>query len=210
MIPGSTTAVVLFLIFLTPGLVFEWVAERKRPTRKVTPLRETGRIIVVSTAASVFGWGATAVVFNFMRWVRLAKLQDDPAGYFADRTLGVVLALVVALAVSWALAAGAAYRLVPSQAAKVHQQPALWQGLFVNVRPGEPIQALATMRDGSMIMGIMEGIDIGDAEENPYLVISRPKLGRAGAQVQDSGFHRVFVQLADVRELWTRSTRPRS
>jgi hypothetical protein len=115
-----------------------------------------------------------------------------------------VLALSIALALSWGFATLLAIWLVDKSDAIVRQQPVLWQGIFCNARTNESTQALVAMRDGTMILGYLAGLDIGDAEENPYLAIRDPKVGRNGAQPEESHFHRVFVQLADVRELWTR------
>lgn len=125
-------------------------------------------------------------------------------GGLAANTFEVVSALCIALALSWGFATLLAMWLVDKSHATAHQLPVLWQGIFANARVNESTQATVAMRDGTIILGFLASVDIGHAEENPYLAIRDPKVGRNGSQPEQSGFHQVFVQLADVRELWTR------
>lgn len=53
MIPDGIGSVVGFLVLIAPGLLFDWLEDRRRPTIKESAFREAGRTVLASLGFGV-------------------------------------------------------------------------------------------------------------------------------------------------------------
>src|SRR5215211_6127592 len=62
MVPGSWLSVLLFLLFVAPGLLFDLLSERRRAGFSESAFREVSRIVLGSLAFSGFAFALLAIV----------------------------------------------------------------------------------------------------------------------------------------------------
>ncbi|MCU1362774.1 MAG: putative rane protein [Acidimicrobiaceae bacterium] len=97
MVPSTLNGVVLFLVFLMPGVAFALMRERHRPVRRLSAFRETAFAVLVSTAWVVL---ALSIVF----FVQLAQppvhrtLTElvTKSSKFLDHNVSLVLGVTLA------------------------------------------------------------------------------------------------------------------
>jgi len=108
-IPQGTASVVVFLLLIAPGLLFDLLADRRRPTAKESAFREAGRVVLASIAFGAIAWAVVwglALAFDttFVNPAKLASAGDDA---FVRRHQGpLVLTLLVQTAFACAFAWG--------------------------------------------------------------------------------------------------------
>src|SRR6476620_7509987 len=75
MIPETLGAILVFLAFIAPGLSFELLRERRRPSIEETAFREASRIALTSVLFS----GCALVLLGVIRAVHTSWLVDPGA-----------------------------------------------------------------------------------------------------------------------------------
>lgn len=136
MVPDTLGAVVAFLGLVAPGVAFELLRERRRPTVEETAFREASRIALTSL---VFTLGAGAVlvlahlagasfVADLAEWLRRgnAYALDNLGLVSFTMLLQVSLALALAVLADWLFRRSAPGHVVPGS---------IWFQLFRNRRP---------------------------------------------------------------------------
>jgi len=122
LIPQTIAAIGAFLVFVAPGLAFELLRERRRPSIEETAFREASRVALTSTLFS----GIALLALFALGAVRPGWVVDAPAwlnggtDYVADnvavvtRTVGLFagLALIMVVAVDLALLRSPSGRIV--------------------------------------------------------------------------------------------------
>jgi len=136
MVPDTLGAVVTFLGLVAPGVAFELLRERRRPSIEETAFREASRIALTSL---VFTLGAGAIlalahlagapfVADPVEWLRHggAYALDNLGLVSFTALLQVALALALALLADWTFRRSAPGHVVPGS---------IWFQLFRNRRP---------------------------------------------------------------------------
>ena len=109
MIPQTTAALIGFLFLVAPGIVFEMVQERRRPTLEQSPFREASRVALASLLFSLLALLALAALRTWLpasmpdagRWLRqggryfAANYRLVASFLLAELALAVTLAAVV-------------------------------------------------------------------------------------------------------------------
>jgi Family of unknown function (DUF6338) len=136
MVPDTLGAVLAFLGLVAPGVAFELLRERRRPTIEETAFREASRIALTSL---VFTLGAGAILL--LAYLAGAPFIADPAAWLRNGTayaldnLGLV-SFTMLLQVSLALALAVLADWVFRRSAPGHVVPgSIWFQLFRNRRP---------------------------------------------------------------------------
>lgn len=105
--PTSWGGVLLFLLLIAPGLLFDLLADRRRAQVKETALREAGRITLASLVFGAVGFLAVCVLASgFPRvfvWPFSALEADEPVAQYGTFRLAITLGVqtVVALGAAW-------------------------------------------------------------------------------------------------------------
>jgi hypothetical protein len=82
--PDTFLGLVLFVLFLAPGLSYFIVRETRRPQREISAFRETAALVLVGVACNL----VVAIGFTLLRWVLPGHTPDvgsfvrNPAQYF--------------------------------------------------------------------------------------------------------------------------------
>jgi len=136
MVPDTLGAFVAFLGLVAPGVAFELLRERRRPTIEETAFREASRIALTSL---VFTLGAGAIlalahlagapfVADPVEWLRQgsAYALDNLGLVSLTMLLQVALALALAVLADWVFRRSAPGHVIPGS---------IWFQLFRNRRP---------------------------------------------------------------------------
>lgn len=156
MIPSSVTGLVVFLASVGPGYVYVRVAERWRPYRERTVLREIAEIVVTGSLATFVG---VVVALTAARATRLLPDRDalvDGAGrYLVFHPGRIGLALLIVIVTSYGLAWLVA-RYTPGRGAEVFPDSAWW-GAFERQLPAHHgVVATVELRDGRTLAGVVQ------------------------------------------------------
>ncbi len=111
MIPGNWLSILLFLLFVAPGLLFDLLSERRRAGFAESAFREVSRIILGSLAFSGFAFAVVVIVRTIHpSWMPDPKRLLEPGGSYARdhyrlilRTLVLQEALALVTALAWHL-----------------------------------------------------------------------------------------------------------
>jgi len=177
-VPETLGALVAFLCFIVPGLVFELLRERRRPFIEETAFREASRI------------GLTSVLFTLVACLVLALVRAlrpswiaDPSQWlrdgqkYAEQNLVLVVmtlvavmtvAILFALLVDWLFRRSAPGRIAPGS---------IWFSLFREHRPeGATPWVHLRLSDETEIWGYAGDYTPDQALENRELLVEGPEL----------------------------------
>lgn len=134
MLPATWVGLLLFFLFIAPGLLFDLLAARRRAAQQESVFREISRILLTGTAFSVAALGALAVVRarspNLMPDPRLL-LGRDSALYITNNYTLVFTALAAQVALSVLLAGAAHLVLARAQGgAPIKNSVSSWTKVF--------------------------------------------------------------------------------
>jgi len=154
-IPSTVTGLVVFLASVGPGYLYVRVAERWRPYRERTALREAAQIVVSGSLATLVGVVVALVVTRATSVLPDRDAFVEDAGrYLIFHPARVGLVLLIVLVVSYGLAYGLA-RYAPGRGAEVFPDSG-WYGAFErNLPAGHGIVATVELRDGRTIAGVV-------------------------------------------------------
>jgi hypothetical protein len=185
-IPSSVTALVVFLASVGPGYVYVRVAERWRPYRERTALREVAEMVVSGSLATLVGVVVALVV------ARATSLLPDREALIRDAgrylvlhpvRMGITLLIVVAVSygLAWLIA-----RYSPGRGAEVFADSG-WYGAFERKLPtGHGVVATVELRDGRAIAGVVRAFT---AEPTPVsdreLMLAASAGGQMKVRAQD-------------------------
>jgi hypothetical protein len=104
--PSSWAGVLVFLLVVAPGLLFDICADRRRATAKQSAFREIGRITLASVVfggvAFVGVLGAASIFPAAFAWPFAVLESDDAVSQFGAKQLAATLGLQTALALGFA------------------------------------------------------------------------------------------------------------
>lgn len=226
MVPNTTATVVAFLFFVTPGLLYEILAERQRPPRPGSTFREISSVGLLSVVCST----AAALVLALVRARKPAWILD-PGAWLRDgrkyltgvhtaritkpshyalvvRTLAieVTLACLFALALYWLFIGRHA------RETRTDPHPVLWsitggRGSTPSYRRDAKLFALARTHEGDVYMGRFLAIDL-EADRSPAMLALQPDI-MFQRNEQPPGalppeWDRLAIPMENVQELWLR------
>lgn len=190
MIPTSLSGLFLFLIALLPGFIFLVLREQHRPSRKLSPLRETATVLLVSILSYVPALIAVVVVAflwpSFNAELGAAFSRPDQYRELHAYRLGGTVAAVVFFGSGVAALCG--WRLVSSK--KVDPgASAWWQTLSADGdnAPTATRRVTVFLKDGGSLVGNLKSFS-RDAEEHADrdLVLQSPLLYQGPASKEYS------------------------
>ena len=192
--PSTILALVLFLCFVTPGLVFELLQERSRPARQYSALRETSIIVVASVAFTL----PAAIIILLVRLAERSwfpdfyQLADRPAQYSAShlpQVIGFIVELVL-LAVGFAWITDRALRLRHPPHAVIRNNPTWFEMLDGQVRPEgtEAVIVSAELTNGASVQGAVKAHEPGKDQALAWLVLRRHSAIKFGVRSPDGTF----------------------
>lgn len=174
--PESAATLVAFLLFVTPGLAFELMRERRRGGREHSTFRETAVVVVASVVFST----ASCIALYFLAtrlepgWLPDAKrFQADPLGYFRGKLFLLVRTLIaeVALALLIAWLVHRAIRALTSDGL-VLEHSAWYELTLGRFNPKDhKVWAEITLDDGSGICGYMHSNSVSPARQLTEVVL---------------------------------------
>ncbi len=177
MVPSTAVGAALFVVLLTPGLLYVLRRERTAPSRSVSAFRETLRIVAVSIASLL----AACLVVGWLRalapnaTVDVGALLRDPTRYAVDHhvrlawwslgtiTLACVAALTAAdprvVRTARAVAERPMWRKVLGTSDTDIRRDSSWTGVFTmyDDHPDGPGDVLvgALLEDGAYVQGTL-------------------------------------------------------
>lgn len=169
--PSTVLGLVLFLCFITPGLIFELLRERSRPARQYSVLRETSVVIVASVSFLVpavlmllfarFCIGERRPDLESQWFPHFYAMAKEPAQYSASHLAQVVSFIIAAIALAGLLACAmdlALRRRYPSAGA-VRKDPLLFDVLDGPFRPPDARAVIAAveLKNGAIVHGAILG-----------------------------------------------------
>jgi len=166
MIPDTIGSVLAFLGLIAPGLLFELLRERHRPTPEETTFREASRVALTSFVFTLCGFCVVALaaairpdaVPNVGEWLRRGDgyVQEHYA-LIGTTLLGVVLVALAAAIVSDQILTRANRRRARMTSGSV------WYHLFDHERPRDAVVWVhARLTDGSKVSGYMRHYTNGE------------------------------------------------
>jgi 3-deoxy-D-manno-octulosonic-acid transferase len=175
--PSTLFALLLFLCFITPGLVFEILQERSRPARQYTALRETSIIVIASVAFAL----PAAIIILLVRvaarsWFPdFSELATRPAQYSAShlpQVIGFIVELIV-LAVGFAWITDRVIRRRHPPHAVIRNNPTWFEMLDGQVRPDDTKAVIvsAELKNGASIQGAVKAHESGKDQALAWLVL---------------------------------------
>ncbi len=208
MIPQTAAALVGFLFFVTPGILFETIRERRRPSLVQSPFREASRITLASLGISLLALlllaalraSAPASMPDPGRWLR------EGSRYVLANYQLIVGFFLAELALAAGLAVGAARLLVRGQPATIRQVSA-WYSAFRVQRPhGATVFVRVLMADGVEYYGVVVGYTTDYQLADRELQLASPLYRRlpgehAPSQIR-SPWSRIIVPGTAIHGIW--------
>jgi Family of unknown function (DUF6338) len=178
MIPETLGAFLAFLGLVAPGLAFQLLRDRRRPSIEETAFREATRVALTSLVFTVAALGLLALLQNtgglvmpdVAQWMRRgnAYLHDNLGLVSRALLLELVIALSLVAVVDWILRRSAPGRIVPGS---------IWFQLFRQRCPDGTTPWLhVKLEDDTEVWGYVGDYTPDQKLENRELTIIGPKL----------------------------------
>lgn len=153
MIPSTVTGLVVFLASVGPGYLYVRVAERWRPYRERTVLREAAEIVVSGSLATLVGVVVALLVARVVNVIpNREALIDAPGRYLILHPGRMGLTLLIVLVVSYGLAWLIA-RFAPGRGAEVFADSGWYGALERKLPKDHGVMATVELQDGRTIAG---------------------------------------------------------
>ena len=197
MIPQTLGAVAGFLGLIAPGLVFELVRGRKRPTPQDTAFWEVSRIALASLCFTSAGLLLLAIVrvitpnlvLDPGAWLRMGK------PYVQEHYRAIAGTLSAQILVSCILALGTALWLGRRSRADIRETPN-WFTFFRDERPDDTDTfVMVVLNTGDRLFGWVESYTTERLPTDREVVLAGPLQYQAAAQAEpvDLGAHWSFL-----------------
>lgn len=185
--PSTVLGLVLFLCFITPGLIFELLRERSRPARQYSVLRETSVVVVASVSFTVPAVLLLLLIRSYInrrspdlenRWFpHFYALARAPAQYSASHLTQVVFFILATIALAGLLALVADQTLcqVYPSSGEVRNNPLLFDVLDGPYRPANAKSVIAAveLKNGAIIHGAILGHESKTDQTLAWLALRR-------------------------------------
>jgi hypothetical protein len=209
--PQGIPAVITFFLFVAPGITWELMGERSRPTVTSTPFREAARVALTSVVFS--GAALLALAVTRSRWPRTMpdpRLWLSASGY-AQRHYRLV-ARTIALEVGIACGLAAVIQLLRGIGKKqrVVQRPTLWTVLHTSGADKQDIpMAIVRLADGTVYAGDVAHEGYFETRADDDIVLQRASVTRGGTVSRvEAPWARVILPMTNVNELWVGWRKP--
>lgn len=176
MVPTSTSAVVIFLLLVTPDIAFELLWQRTRPRRDESAFIEIGRVLLTGVVFSGSALAAVTAVAAFVPGaaIDLVALVRDGSDH-VEREPALVLRSATAVLVLALLVAAAAHALLTPEAARRIADETAWHTAFARMAgPGVRAFLSVQLKDGTTITGNSAGYSTEPDPAKRDLLLSAP------------------------------------
>jgi len=227
-IPETLGALLLFVLCVVPGMLFELLRQHQRPPFEQTSLEEASRILLWSVLLDLAGVGFVAA----LRWLGAATFASPAAiardgldAYWRGHYSAVVFTIAVVLAVGLTIAAlvhrslnradrrGLALRFqrwIETRLGHVLYQrmsnASVWQEVLATSRPvGADTMVTVLKKDGSLWTGRVGGFTPTDHEDRDLALkhpISVRRPGAAQPESLASTWELVVISGREISELF--------
>jgi Family of unknown function (DUF6338) len=138
-VPSTWLSVLLFFLFIAPGLLFDLLSEQRRAGVSESAFREISRIVLSSLAFS----GLAFAVLGVVRWVRPAWMPDpqlllDSKDPYAKEHYLLILRTLT-LQVLFALTGASVWHII---LARIQGEP-FWQKVLAKIQSGATIRQVS-------------------------------------------------------------------
>jgi hypothetical protein len=234
MIPESVGAVIGFLTFIAPGVLWELLRERTRPPLEGSPFREAARVALMSVVLS----GAAVLVLVVVSALSPSLLLDPEAliqngdryvdKEFARIAWSIGAAVGIACVLAWLpwrwprLTNALVGKLTgqPPRSAVIHvMEPVIWSVLFGTAAgiPDQPkdsenleTHVLVRHVDGHFYRGKFLAVDYQLPRDNAYLALQPPLYVRRPCATtsakMEPGYDRLVLPLSEIADFWVFQT----
>lgn len=216
MFPDSFGAVLGFLYVIAPGLVFDRLRSRQRPTAERSAFRETADVALASLLCAV---GAIAVLW--LARVFLPRALPDPQSWLTQGShyLSIHFREAVTFFIAWAILAfgiafGAARFMQGDQPAVIEPNTTGWFEVFRRRLPPDTYpMALVQLEDKSEFVGEVIYYDVADFTGNREITLGPPLWRKSPDETElkplpsADGWRRVVIPGSRVATVWVRYPR---
>ena len=199
MIPDGIGSVVVFLVLIAPGLLFDWLEDRRRPTIKESAFREAGRTVLASLALAV----AAALVLMLLATafpgllLNPADLATENARQLVeDRQGAAVLTLLVQTGLAFGLAVGL-HAVLAHRSTTALEAVSLWFKAVRAAPRGTVAYAQVRLASGATWYGVVEAYSADLETGGRELLLSKPIMAaRKGEKLKalDPRWERVVLR----------------
>jgi uncharacterized protein DUF6338 len=209
MVPAGTFGVVVFFLFVAPGICYELLRDRTRLPREESTFVHVSRVLLSGTFITAF----SLVLMAIVRWISPTSLLDLPklliqsTAYLADHPGLVGWTLVVQLGVSASLAVVFSDLLTPlaSKGKPIHQADSWHAMCELAAEQFRYVKVSLHLKSGRDILGIYVGASTELDPTKRELILGAPLEERmAGSDktvVLDEAWQRVIVPGAEIEFL---------
>ena len=212
MVPDTIGAVLGVLLAISPGLVFEFIREHRRPTADRSAFREAAWVAAASVAFST-----AALILVLLAQMAVPDLLADPSAwlslgstYAVDHVAQVIAFVVLWTAIGCGLAALTAVMLI-RKTADIDPNTTAWFHVFrTNSPPGKDRGIRVRLHDGDQYTGRLVYYDAHILHADREIVLG-PPLYRMAASARefeplppDEGWERVVIPATSIDVMWVR------
>lgn len=195
-VPTGLTQLVAFMLFVAPGVAFEFTFALRRPNRQRTVLQEIVGVIAVSvvTSGMVIVAGLVLLPDDWFAVLRVTALH--PAEASQEALVGLAAAVGGSVLAASLLAVGAAFLVTRSATARIFNEP-VWFLLFGRRPSGTTPYVVARLSNGDRYYGTVIAYTTAQVPQGERDIVLGPPLyarwsGAGGAEALD-GFGRVSL-----------------
>ena len=183
MVPGSWLSVLLFFLFVAPGLLFDLLSERRRAGFSESGFREVSRVVLGSLAFSGFAFTLLAIVRTIHpAWMPDPRRLLDPQDSYARNHYLLILRTLVlqgslALTAAWAWHLFLAWR----QGEATIRQVSAWTQVFKRDCPkGHDAYVRVRLEGGTIYSGLVANFSSDLEVDGRELVLAPPIASKTG------------------------------
>jgi hypothetical protein len=198
--PSTWLSVLLFLLFVAPGLTFDLLSQRRRAGLSDSAFREISRIVLASLFFSGAALGVlVALYFLGVGWLPApARLLAADGGNYARANLDLVsYALLVEVGLALALAT-AFHVILQMRTSAYIRQTSAWTRVFRRDCPADhDVYVRVKLDDGSIYVGLLANFTADLEVSGRELVLApplytKPKAGQL--QLIPENFQRLVIK----------------
>jgi len=172
-VPATATAVVVFVLLVTPGIVFELLWQRTRPRREESTFVEIGRVLLTGVVFSGLATAVVGVLSAFGAAASIVALVSDGPAYVTDNP-GLVLGSLVTVVLLAICGAVATHDLLTPTMRRIAQET-VWHTAFNRMaEPGVRVFLSVQLKDGTTITGYTAGYSTEPDPAKRDLLLTAP------------------------------------
>jgi hypothetical protein len=183
MVPGSWLSVLLFFLFVAPGLLLDLLSERRRAGFSESAFREVSRVVLGSLAFSGVAFALLAIVRTVHpAWMPDPKRLLEPGDSYAEDHYRLILR-TLALQASLALTAAALWHLflAKKQGGATIRPVSAWTQVFKRDCPkGHDAYVRVRLEGGVIYSGLVANFTSDLEVDGRELILAPPMASRTG------------------------------